>query len=151
MAQGYRGSSGEWYSLRSSIGIRAIFSFRGKFGKEEQYFSPYSKQTSEAMQKPEGTSCAYIHGANLEQWSAYSPKRSRLSGSIPSVPKAGRPMVRVIGHKPLLLPAEAYGHALQAFTCFVRHSWTVTPWAFKWWHLYRHVERPLYRSPGHLW
>ena len=40
---------------------------------------------------------AYIRGADLEQWSAYPPKRSGLSWSVPSDPKAGGAMLSVTG------------------------------------------------------
>ena len=46
---------------------------------------------------PGGASRAYIRGADLEQWPAYSPERSGLSGSVPSDPKAGGPMLSVTG------------------------------------------------------
>ena len=44
-----------------------------------------------------GASRAYIRGADLEQWPAYPPERSGLSGSVPSDPKAGGPMLSVTG------------------------------------------------------
>ncbi len=47
--------------------------------------------------KVPGASRAYIRGADLEQWPAYSPERSGLSGSVPSDPKAGGPMLSVTG------------------------------------------------------
>lgn len=52
---------------------------------------------SESGQSPGGTSRAYIRGADLEQWPAYPPERSGLSGSVPSDPKAGGPMLSVTG------------------------------------------------------
>lgn len=56
MVQGYpqknSGSSGGWCSLGSTIGIRAVFPFRGNPGKEGQSFSPCSTQTPEAGQSP---------------------------------------------------------------------------------------------------
>lgn len=52
---------------------------------------------SEAGQSPGGASRAYIRGADLEQWPAYPPERSGLSGSVPSDPKAGGPMLSVTG------------------------------------------------------
>ena len=81
----------------STIGVRAVFPFRGNPGKEGQSFSLCSTQTPEAGQSPGGASRAYIRGADLEQWPAYPPKRSGLSGSIPSDPKAGGPMLSVTG------------------------------------------------------
>ena len=78
MVQGYpqknSGSSGGWCSLGSTIGIRAVFPFRGNPGKEGQSFSPCSTQTPEAGQSPGGASRAYIRGADLEQWPAYPPE-----------------------------------------------------------------------------
>ena len=65
--------------------------------KEGQSFSPCSTQTPEAGQSPGGASRAYIRGADLEQWPAYPPERSGLSGSVPSDPKAGGPMLSVTG------------------------------------------------------
>ena len=50
--------------------------------KKDSLSPPSRAQTPEAMQRPEGASRAYIRGANLEQWPAYPPKRSGLSGSI---------------------------------------------------------------------
>ena len=52
---------------------------------------------SESGQSPGGASRAYIRGADLEQWPAYPPERSGLSGSVPSDPKAGGPMLSVTG------------------------------------------------------
>ena len=52
---------------------------------------------SESGQTPGSASRAYIRGADLEQWPAYPPKRSGLSGSVPSDPKAGGPMLSVTG------------------------------------------------------
>ena len=52
---------------------------------------------SESGQSPGDASRAYIRGADLEQWPAYPPKRSGLSGSVPSDPKAGGPMLSVTG------------------------------------------------------
>lgn len=46
------GSSGGWCSLGSTIGVRAVFTFRGNPGKEGQSFSPCSTQTPEAGQSP---------------------------------------------------------------------------------------------------
>ena len=101
MVQGYpqknSGSSGGWCSLGSTIGIRAVFPFRGNPGKEGQSFSPCSTQIPEAGQRSGDASRAYIRGADLEQWPAYPPKRSGLSGSVPSDPKAGGPMLSVTG------------------------------------------------------
>ena len=116
MVQGYpqknSGSSSGWCSLGSTIGIRAVFPFRGPPSKEGQSFSPCSTQTPEAGQSPGGASRAYIRGADLEQWPAYPPERSGLSGSVPSDPKAGGPMLECDRHEPLLLPAWLYRHAL---------------------------------------
>ena len=101
MVQGYpqknSGSSGGWCSLGSTIGIRAVFTFRGNPGKEGQSLSPCSTQIPEAGQRSGDASRAYIRGADLEQWPAYPPKRSGLSGSVPSDPKAGGPMLSVTG------------------------------------------------------
>lgn len=91
------GSSGGWCSLGSTIGIRAVFTFRGNPGKEGQSLSPCSTQIPEAGQRSGDASRAYIRGADLEQWPAYPPKRSGLSGSVPSDPKAGGPMLSVTG------------------------------------------------------
>ena len=52
---------------------------------------------SEAGQRSGDASRAYIRGADLEQWPAYPPERSGLSGSVPSDPKAGGPMLSVTG------------------------------------------------------
>lgn len=52
---------------------------------------------SESGQSPGGASRTYIRGADLEQWPAYPPERSGLSGSVPSDPKAGGPMLSVTG------------------------------------------------------
>lgn len=52
---------------------------------------------SESGQSPGDASRAYIRGADLEQWPAYPPERSGLSGSVPSDPKAGGPMLSVTG------------------------------------------------------
>lgn len=57
--------------------------------------SPYVGNKHRTVQRPEGASCACIRGANLEQWPAYPPKRSSLSGFIPSEPKTGGPMLSV--------------------------------------------------------
>ena len=65
--------------------------------KKDSPFSPCSTQTPEAGQSPGGASRAYIRGADLEQWPAYPPERSGLSGSVPSDPKAGGPMLSVTG------------------------------------------------------
>lgn len=84
--------------------------------KEGQSFSPCREQTPEAVQRSGGASRAYIRGSNLEQWYAYPPKRSGLSGSIPSDPKAGGPMLSVTGTNRF--------YYLQGFTdmCCKHHS-----------------------------
>ena len=65
--------------------------------KKDSPSPPCSTQTPEAGQSPGGASRAYIRGADLEQWPAYPPERSGLSGSVPSDPKAGGPMLSVTG------------------------------------------------------
>ena len=54
------GSSVGCFSLVSNLGVRAVFSFRGKPFKEGQSFFPCRAQIPEAVQSPECASRAYI-------------------------------------------------------------------------------------------
>lgn len=89
------------------LGFRSVFSFSGKPGQEGQSFLACREQSQESVQRSECASRAYMLGSNLEQWSAYPPKGSGLSWSVPSDPKAGGAMLSVTGMN-RLLPAWLY-------------------------------------------
>ena len=59
--------------------------------------SPHAVHRYRKPERSGDASRAYIRGADLEQWPAYPPERSGLSGSVPSDPKAGGPMLSVTG------------------------------------------------------
>jgi len=101
MVQGYpqknSRSSGGWCSPGSALGFRSVFSFSGKPGQEGHSFPARREQSPESVPRGACASRTYIRGADLEQWSAYPPKRSGLSWSVPSDPKAGGAMLSVTG------------------------------------------------------
>lgn len=101
MVQGYpqknSGSSGGRHSVVYALGVRAVFPFSGIPCKEGGLLFSSWEATPEAVQRVEGSSRSYIRGTDPEQWSAYPPKRSGLSGSVPSDPKVGGAMLSVTG------------------------------------------------------
>ena len=88
MVQGYpqknSGSSGGWCSVVHDLGVRAVFPFSGIPCKEGGFLFSSLEATPEAVQRGGGSSRSYIRGTDPEQWSAYPPKRTGLSGSVPS-------------------------------------------------------------------